>query len=354
MLEIETIEKFETAAGANPATPDLCQEFLRESIVRVGARVNSAPAVSVVIPAFNVAECIVETVESVFAQTFSDYEILIVNDGSADTAALETALQPFLERIVYIKQSNGGASKARNAGICQARAELIAFLDGDDVWLPDFLESQIEFLKKNDFEMVYADALLFGDTNQTGETYMQFSGSTGAVTTVSLIGWTCNVITSGTVVYRDKIIAAGLFDESPAWKRAQDFEMWFRLVRAGARVGYQKKVLLKYRVRQGSLTGNTIEQAVRNIHVLDALQAQYEFTPAETVIWRQQKQVASAIWEMEAGKAALRNADFKAARQHFQRAAPIYSRLKIRLLSIGLTVAPRLVQRSIRNYNFER
>lgn len=342
---------FDAAAATHAKTMALDCSAL---IVQIGARVHCAPRVSVVIPAFGVAAFVCETLESVFAQTFSAYEVLLVNDGSPDTTELEREIEPFLDRLVYIKQSNGGAAKARNAGVAHARGELIAFLDGDDVWLPEFLSEQIEFLKQNHLEMTYADALMFGDNAHNGETYMQTSHSIGAVTPVSLIGWTCNVITSGTIIYKNTLVAAGLFDESPSWKRAQDFDMWFRVARNNARIGYQTKVLLKYRVRRGSLTGNPIDQAVRNIAVLDGIKAKYDLTPAELAVWQQQKLVAAAIWQVESGKAALKSRDFSAARKHFRCAAPVYSRPKIWLLTIGLLVAPDFVRRRIEDYNFER
>ena len=75
------------------------------------------PTVSIVIPAYNVAPYIGETLDSVFAQTFADYEVIVINDGSPDTEELERAIQPYQERIRYLSQKNSGASAARNAGL---------------------------------------------------------------------------------------------------------------------------------------------------------------------------------------------------------------------------------------------
>ena len=103
--------------------------------------------VSVIIPAYNTAAYITETLDSVFAQTFKDFEVIVVNDGSPDTEDLERVLQPYRARIVYVKQENRGVSGARNAGILRARGEFLAFLDSDDVWLPDYLAEQMKFLE---------------------------------------------------------------------------------------------------------------------------------------------------------------------------------------------------------------
>src|SRR5580704_11335265 len=114
---------------------------------RSGAPVS--PAVSVIVPAYNTAEFIAETLDSVFQQTFTNSEVIVVNDGSPDTEKLEAVLEPFRHRIVYLKQENRGLSGARNTAIRKARGEFLAFLDSDDMWLPKYLETQVDFLEKN-------------------------------------------------------------------------------------------------------------------------------------------------------------------------------------------------------------
>src|ERR1700730_1568273 len=106
---------------------------------REDSPVSETPTVSVIIPAYNTALYIVETLDSVFAQTFRDFEVILINDGSPDTDKLEQVIEPYRERIVYLKQKNGGPSAARNAGIGWSRGEYIAFLDSDDSWLPQYL-----------------------------------------------------------------------------------------------------------------------------------------------------------------------------------------------------------------------
>src|SRR5277367_3487063 len=104
---------------------------------------NSAPRVSVIIPTYKTADLIAGCLDSVFAQTYSNFEAMVVNDGSPDTPDLEVALQPYMGRIVYIKQENKRAAGARNNAIRQARGEFVAFLDSDDSWMPDHLSSQM-------------------------------------------------------------------------------------------------------------------------------------------------------------------------------------------------------------------
>src|ERR1700751_5423190 len=105
------------------------------------------PAVTVVIPAFKVTQYITQALDSCLNQTFQDFEIVVVNDGCPDTAALERVLEPYRQRIRYIKQTNKGLAGACNTAIRAARAPLILHLDADD-WLdPECLESQVAFMR---------------------------------------------------------------------------------------------------------------------------------------------------------------------------------------------------------------
>src|SRR5829696_552943 len=110
---------------------------------------ESSILVSIIIPAYNAAECIGETLDSVFAQTFTAYEIIVINDGSPDTEELERKLEGYPANLHYVRQENQGAAAARNAGLRVAAGELVAFLDADDTWLPTFLEKQVELIKRN-------------------------------------------------------------------------------------------------------------------------------------------------------------------------------------------------------------
>lgn len=105
---------------------------------------STAPAtVSVVIPTYNRAHCIADTVRSVLSQTVRPHEVIVVDDGSTDDTA--GALRPFGANVRYLPKTNGGVSSARNAGMRAATGDVIAFLDADDVWLPQKLEIQLAF-----------------------------------------------------------------------------------------------------------------------------------------------------------------------------------------------------------------
>ena len=106
------------------------------------------PHVSVVIPVFNSARFIAGALRSVFAQTFTDFEVVVVDDGSEDREALIEALGEFGDRIRYIRQPNGGPAKARNTGVAHAAGSLVAFLDADDEWMPEKLARQVAYFNQ--------------------------------------------------------------------------------------------------------------------------------------------------------------------------------------------------------------
>jgi glycosyltransferase involved in cell wall biosynthesis len=305
---------------------------------------GDAPAnisVSVIIPAYKVAPFIKETLDSVFAQTYTGFEVIVVNDGSPDTEELEQALAPYLDRISYFTQENRGASAARNRGVREAHGEFVAFLDGDDLWLPDYLEKQLKFLRAGGYDLVYADARLFGNSPVAGKTYMQTAPSEGPVTFVSLVRNQCNVITSGVVARRLALIEAGLFDES--LRNAQDFELWTRLAKRGARLAYQRKVLLRYRCREDSLSGDVMNRLARERRVYRHIAATYALTLTEHAELSRTMELQEGAIALADGKNRLRKERFDEARASFERAHRVLGGWKLRAAVLMLRVAPRLL-----------
>ena len=327
---------------------DCPQINARVKKLRVGNQVIKTPKVSVVIPAYNIALFVKETLDSVFAQTYNNFEVVLINDGSKDTKELEIALAPYYDRIVYAEQENLGASQARNSAICLSRGELLAFLDGDDIWLPDFLLSQVEFLEKNDLDMVYCDAELFGEPLFEGERYTKTSPSKGEVTTTSLISAQCNVITSGTILKKDWVVRLNMFDtELP---RMQDYDLWYRLAKNGAKIGYQTDVLVKYRVHLNSLSGTNVERSNRNIRALNVISNKYGLDESEKTVWDKQMLVYEAEYELEQGKFSLTKGDFAEAQAHIAKANEYFRKPKLFLLMTLLKISPKLTLRLFKKF----
>ena len=306
-----------------------------------------APKVSVIIPVYNVAGYIAETMDSVMAQTYKDFEIIVINDGSPDTAEFEKVLEKYTDEIIYLKQENAGVGPARNVAIGHSRGSLLAFLDGDDVWLPEFLESQVEFLETNAYDLVYADALLFGGSVLDGRTFMQNAPSTGEATFENLLAMRCNVIISGSLARLRAVVDAGMFE----WKdaRAQDFNLWLRMAHKGARVGYQKKVLLKYRIRAGSLSGNEVQRVEREINAYERICAMIKLTKAQQEIVNGQLKRLEADLEIERGKKYLLQEDFVAARAAFEKANDYRRSPRLSLIIRLMKIAPRVLLKIYRS-----
>lgn len=309
--------------------------------IRVGESVKSDPKVSVIIPAYNIAGFISETLDSVFIQTFIDFEVLVINDGSPDTEEFEKVLKPYFDKIVYLKVENIGAGAARNVGIENARGEFIAFLDGDDVWLPEFLESQVKFLEENNYDLVYSDALLFGGSAFDSKNYMQDAPSEGEANFENLLDFRCNVITSGTVARKKNLVEAGMFE----WEkvRAHDFILWLKIAKAGGKIGYQHKILLKYRVRIESLSGNSIQRVQREIDVFQRVLKLIELNQIEKAIVEKQLTRLEAEIEIERGKSYLLQKDFESAQKSFEKGNKYRQSMRLQLIIWSLRFAPNLL-----------
>jgi glycosyltransferase involved in cell wall biosynthesis len=207
------------------------------------------PLVSVVIPAYNATDYIANALQSVFAQTFSDFEILLVNDGSPDNEGLELELQPYLPRIRYFKQVNRGPSAARNLAIRESRGRFVAFLDADDFWLPQHLARQVERLSRNQkIGLVYANAFHLRNNKLIGTAFERVPQS-GVADIDSLLSERCTINTSSVVASRSALFQAGLFDES--MRHCEDFDLWLRLARLGIGIEYDRHVQVGHRVGNG-------------------------------------------------------------------------------------------------------
>ena len=307
---------------------------------RVGRNVFDAPPkISVIIPVYNNAEFICETLESVINQKYREHEIIVVNDGSPDSNQLERALKMRLDDIIYIKQRNAGAGVARNTGIEHARGEIIAFLDGDDIWKPDYLASQYIFMQRGGYDMVYCDALMFGMRSAYRRTFMDDAPSNGEANFESILDLRCNVITSGTMARKETIMAAGMFETERV--RAHDFMLWLRIAKNGAKIGYQKKPLLKYRVRLDSLSGDSIKRVERERDAFIRVSRTIDLNDEQQRIVDRRIAGFEADLRVEQGKSFLLNGDFREAAKSFRTANEHRRSLKLTAISLLTRLAPK-------------
>ncbi|MGN0168552.1 MAG: glycosyltransferase family 2 protein [Acetatifactor sp.] len=217
--------------------------------------------ISIIVPVYNAERFIVETMDCVLAQTCPDWELLLVEDGSSD--GTRQVIEQYIEkkqekRIRLIKQpSNMGAARARNRGLQEAVGRYIAYLDADDLWMPEKLEHELAFLKKKDAAFVFT-GYEFADEHGAGTgkivrvpeklTYKQALSNTTIFTTTVMFD-------------RAKIDSALL--EMPIIK-SEDTALWWKVLRNGYVAYGLDENLAKYRRAGRSLSSNKLE-ALRRI-----------------------------------------------------------------------------------------
>lgn len=225
---------------------------------------NLKPRVSIVLPVYNAERTLAATLESVWAQTFGDFELLIVNDGSTDgTGALLTGQSD--PRLQVIEGRHGGASASRNRGVAQARGEFVAFLDGDDLWTADKLARQVAALAATpDAALAYSWTDLIDESGRV----IQRGSHVVANGRVYPLLASRNFLDCGStpLVRRPALIEAGPFDES--LQGGEDWDLWLRLAAEHAFVCVPA-VQVHYRVHGGSAVSKA-EQQVRDVRTVIA------------------------------------------------------------------------------------
>jgi glycosyltransferase involved in cell wall biosynthesis len=295
------------------------------------------PQVSVVIPVYNEAANISTALHSVLAQTFSDFEVILVDDGSTDTEALDRALQPYLSRIRCFRQQNRGPSSARNAGIREARGKYVAFLDSDDFWLPHHLARQMELLLMNPaVSLVYANAVHLKHNTPVGLAF-DTAPQSGEPTLDALLAERCTVNTSSVVVLRTALLQAGLFDES--MNRCEDFDLWLRLARAGVRMSYDRDIQVCHRLGEG-LAANKILMKQGRTHAYQKMTAQPGLSPAQQNLIDKKLNDLDFEIQTELAKQALLSGRYEEALTAAKKAEVLARRGKLRLAVFGLRCAP--------------
>lgn len=218
--------------------------------------------VSVVMPVFNGERYLEATLASVFAQTYPDIELIVVDDGSTDRS-LEI-LEAFGNRVVLVRQQNRGSAAARNLGIQKAKGKWIAFLDADDIWEPEKIQRQLA--QCGGFIWSYTDTVFMGGVNN-GRRDSEFTPKLhGAVVDKLICG---NFIsTSAVLVSRQALLEVGGFDES--LRSIQDWDLWVRLAGCWP-VGYVDEPLVRYRVHSGSTSRGTRNTLPNHMRVIDKM-----------------------------------------------------------------------------------
>ena len=216
------------------------------------------PLVSIIIPTYNQARFVAETVDSALAQTYPNVEVIVVDDGSTD--GTQAVLAAYRENTRYIRQENRGLPGARNTGFLASQGDYLLFLDSDDLIPPEKLALHVSLLEAEpDFGLVYSA------WQQINEDGTQVLGEVRP----NQQGWLLKELllrsvfffASAAVVRRECLEKVGPFDESLRW--GEDADMWLRLARAGYAFGYLDQPLLQYRIHADSMTAHVSPQQVQ-------------------------------------------------------------------------------------------
>jgi glycosyltransferase involved in cell wall biosynthesis len=230
--------------------------------------IESSPAISVIVPAYGVAHLLHEALQSLQAQDFADWEAIVIDDGAPDDVA--AAFAPFASdsRFRLIQTDNGGIAAARNRAIARARAPLIAFLDGDDLYQPDYLSTMTAAIAADPaIGFVTCDAVYFGTPAREGQPFSKYSAQSGPLTLDRVLSRKFNVFI-GCVLRRVAFDQIGGFDTS--LQSAEDLDLWIRLLETGWTGACVRRPLCRYRRRPGSLSWSKLslltsaEQVYRN------------------------------------------------------------------------------------------
>jgi len=309
--------------------------------------VGKPPLASVVIPAYNAALYIGATLDAVLKQSFSNFEVLVINDGSPDTTALEQALAPYQSKIRYIRQENAGPSGARNAGIRTAVGKYIAFLDSDDVWLPQHLEKQVGTLEANpQLQMVYSNGLLLRGSAPIGVIF-ENSPQSLPVDLDCLLHERSTVVTSSAVVLREALIRVGMFDEQ--LRRCEDYDLWLRLVQSGATLSFSRDIQIGHRQSNGlasdwELMRHALIKVYEKHLALGSLDGEQALFVQHKI-----KTILSTV-ELRNAKRALLDGDFPKALANVRSAQASAPSRKLGIIRIGLQGFPYGLQALYRLY----
>jgi glycosyltransferase involved in cell wall biosynthesis len=306
-------------------------------------RGSSDSRIAVVIPVYH-AQFLAEALQSVFAQTRPADEVIVVDDGSPEREAVRAAVAEYRGRVRLVEQPNQGAAAARNHGLALATAPLVGLLDADDRWLPDFLAEQYAVLERQPaVDLVYCDGLVIGNTRMAGQHFMRSCPSRGDVTLESLLAQRCTVLLSGVLARREALVRTGGFDLT--LRRGQDFDLWLRMAYNGARMTYQRKVLVLRRIHDNNLSGTAVNEQERPLRILEKTLRTMSLTPSERDAAMARIRALQAALAREHGKEYLRQGQFAAARREFARANHGLFSWKLRVASLGLHLAPELLRR---------
>ncbi len=226
---------------------------------------STSPTVSVIVPTFNHAHFLPHAVQSVLEQTFQDWEVVIVDDGSTDHT--RDVVREFADaRVRYIYQSNRGLAAARNTGLGASLGEYVALLDADDLYLPCKLRVQVDWLRSHGDHGFVAGGWNYID--EQGKLIGEYKPWLNPpLLDVKAWLYNCYVNPVSVLVSKRWVQDVGGFDEN--FRRVEDWDLWLRLAYAGCKMGWVNEIVSSYRISRDQMTKNAAAQKLAYIRMMD-------------------------------------------------------------------------------------
>ena len=276
------------------------------------------PTVTVIITTYNRADYVGDAVQSVLAQTFPDFELILIDDGSTDDT--KTILEPYRDRLQYIYQDNRGLYPARNEGIRAARGRYVAFLDSDDLWCPGKLDAQVRLLDAHpDFGAVHTDSAVIDPLGNVIETSANRNRQTtnGMVFEEFFQNYMSVILDSSVMIRRSCFDAIGLFDETCPTVEAYGF---FLRLAWRYPIYFLPEPLVTYRRTPGGLSRRS---ALENVRCREEILTR--FIDQHEEFFAQHRGLLETKWHrfaLESGLLLFHHGDAVHSRSYFRRALP--------------------------------
>lgn len=271
----------------------------------------SDPLVSIIIPVYNGEQYLSKAIESALTQTYQNFELLIVNDGSTDNSAV--IIKPYLKdsRVIYIEQQNAGVAAARNTAIKHARGKYVGFLDQDDLWKNNKLEVQIVSLEQDERVALVHSKLDCIDINGNQMDYDWITGVSGYCFEEM---FKKNMIAVLTVLIRKTIIdEIGLFNEQLSG--TDDYEMWLR-VTLKYPISYIDQSLAFYRFHDNNISKNSFKMTILELKTINTILSDH----SEALNQISKQTIKARLYQLHhqlGGWYAWHAQDFYQARKHY-------------------------------------
>lgn len=301
------------------------------------------PAVSVIMPAYNVEPYVGEALRSALAQTFTDLEVIVVDDGSTDgTSDVVADIAAADTRVRLVRQPNRGLAGARNTGLRMGRGELFALLDSDDLWEPGFLDAQIAILRaRPEVDIVTGNGWELGGARDGGFA-RPYPDPRPQPDLASILGDEFAVFIMS--VFRRRVYeVVGCFDET--LRTNEDYDFWLRAAVSGCRFARNDQPLGHYRVRSDSLSANEMRMLRGILVVYRKIRPLVAGHARELAILDAQIDRFHTEWLAAEARQALETSDFRAAREHLGRLHARRGGAAIVMARVLARIAPRMLAR---------